>query len=305
MASGKIGFIGLGVMGAPMSTRLLEHGHVLVVHDRDPEAVRKLTTAGATAAASAREVADAARTVFVSLPTPAIVREVALGAEGIVHGSAVRTCVDLSTTGSIVERDVAAALAARGIEAVDAPVSGGAAGAQKGALAVMVAGRPEAVAGVRPLLDVFGKVFVVGERPGQGQLMKLINNILSTTAFAITSEALVAGVKGGLDADTMLAVINAGSGRNGATEDKFPKWVLPRTFAFGFPIASVCKDISLAVDEFQALGVPMWVGGAARQLWHYANAQGGGANDMTSLVTYIEAWADAEVKGKMARATKS
>ena len=104
--------------------------------------------------------------------------------------------------------------------------------------------------------------------------MKLINNILSTTAFAITSEALVAGVKGGLDADTMLAVINAGSGRNGATEDKFPKWVLPRTFAFGFPIASVCKDISLAVDEFQALGVPMWVGGAARQLWHYAQCPG-------------------------------
>jgi 2-hydroxy-3-oxopropionate reductase len=239
--------------------------------------------------------------VFVSLPTPGIVREVALGVNGIVHGSAVRTFVDLSTTGSIVEREVAAALAAREIEAVDAPVSGGAAGAQKGTLAVMVAGRPEAIAGVRPLLDVFGKVFVVGEAAGQGQLMKLINNILSTTAFAITSEALVAGVKGGLDADTMLAVINAGSGRNSATEDKFPKWVLPRTFDFGFPIASVCKDISLAVEEFQALGVPMWVGGAARELWHYANAQGGAANDMTSLVKYIEAWADAEVRGKAAK----
>jgi 2-hydroxy-3-oxopropionate reductase len=301
MANGKVGFIGLGVMGAPMSTRLLERGHALVVHDRDPVAVRGLTAAGATAAASAREVADAAPTVFVSLPTPAIVREVALGENGIVRGSAVRTFVDLSTTGSIVEREVAAGLAAREIEAVDAPVSGGAAGAQKGTLAVMAAGRPEAVAGVRPLLEIFGKVFVVGDSAGQGQLMKLINNILSSTAFAITSEALVAGVKGGLDADTMLAVINAGSGRNGATEDKFPKWVLPRTFAFGFPIASVCKDISLAVEEFQALGVPMWVGGAARQLWHYANAQGGATNDMTSLVKVIEAWADTEVRGKAAR----
>ena len=263
--------------------------------------MRRLTAAGATAAASAREVADAAQTVFVSLPTPAIVREVALGEDGIVRGSAVRTFVDLSTTGSIVEKEVAAASPLREIEAVDAPVSGGAAGAQKGTLAVMAAGRPEAVAGVRPLLEVFGKVFVVGDRAGQGQLMKLINNLLSSTAFAITSEALVAGVKGGLDAETMLAVINAGSGRNGATEDKFPKWVLPRTFAFGFPIASVCKDISLAIEECQALGVPMWVGGAARQLWHYANAQGGAANDMTSLVTYIEAWAEAEIRGKAAK----
>src|SRR4249920_1088712 len=150
-------------MGAPMSNRLLERGHALVVHDRDPEAVRRLGAAGATEAGSAREVANAAQTVFVSLPTPAIVREVALGESGVVHGSAVRTFVDLSTTGSIVEREVAAALAAREIEAVDAPVSGGAAGAQNGTLAVMVAGRPEAVAGVRPLLDVFGKVFVVGE----------------------------------------------------------------------------------------------------------------------------------------------
>jgi 2-hydroxy-3-oxopropionate reductase len=294
----KIGFIGLGVMGGPMSKRLVERGHSLVVNDRDPEAVRRLTAAGATAAATARDVANAADTVFVSLPTPATVREVALGTDGIIRGSAVRTFVDLSTTGSIVEREVAAGLAVREIETVDAPVSGGAAGAGKGTLAVMVAGRPEAVAGVRTLLEVFGKVFVVGERAGQGQLMKLINNLLSQTAVAITAEALVAGVKGGLDADTMIAVINAGSGRNSATADKFPKWVLPRTFAFGFPIASVCKDASLAVDECQALGVPMWVGGAVRQLWQYAQAQGGGARDMTELVKYIEAWAGAEVRGK-------
>jgi len=300
VASGKIGFVGLGVMGGPMSKRLLERGHALVVHDRDRVAVGKVAAAGATEAHSAREVANAAHTVFVSLPTPAIVREVAIGDGGILHGSAVRTFVDLSTTGSTVEKEVAAALAARDIETVDAPVSGGAAGALKGTLAVMAAGPPDAVAGVRALLEVFG----VGDRAGQGQLMKLINNLLSSTAFAITSEALVAGAKGGLDAATMLAVINASSGRNGATEDKFPKWVLPRTFGFGFPIASVCKDISLAVEECQALGVPMWVGGAARQLWHYAQAQGGAANDMTSLVTYIEAWAETEVRGKATAAAK-
>jgi 2-hydroxy-3-oxopropionate reductase len=301
VANTKIGFIGLGVMGGPMSKRLLERGHALVVHDRDPEAVRRLVAAGATAAASAREVANAADTVFVSLPTPATVREVALGPDGILHGSAVRTFVDLSTTGSIVEKEVAAALAARKIDTVDAPVSGGAAGAAKGTLAVMAAGRTETVADLRPLLEVFGKVFVVGDRPGQGQLMKLINNLLSQTAVAITSEALVAGVKGGLDADTMIAVINAGSGRNSATEDKFPRCVLPRTFAFGFPIASVCKDVALAIDEFQALGVPMWVGGAVRSLWQYAYAQGGGPKDMTELVRYVEGWAGAEVRGKAAK----
>lgn len=156
----------------------------------------------------------------------------------------------------------------------------------------MVAGKPAAVERVRALFDVFGKVFIVGEQPGQGQLLKLLNNMLSTTAFAITSEAFVAGVKGGLAPAVMMAVINAGSGKNGATMDKFPKHVLPGTFDFGFPISSVCKDIGLAVEECQALGVPMWLGNAARQLWNVAAQQDGGGRDLTELVRTVEGWSN-------------
>ncbi len=286
-----LGFIGVGVMGRPMARRLIEQGHQLMIFDTDVKALDELAALGARVAHSVREVADSAEIIFTSLPNPAIFKAVALGTNGIVDGSAVRILVDLSTVGSRAEQEVAAGLFARGIETVDAPVSGGAAGARNGTLAMMVAGKPCAVAEVRELFDVFGKVFVVGEQAGQGQLLKLLNNMLSTTAFAITAEAFVAGVKGGLDPQVMMSVINAGSGKNGATLDKFPKHVLPRTFDFGFPIGSVCKDIGLAVEECQALGVPMWVGSSLRQMWHVAALQDGGQRDLTELVLDIEAWA--------------
>jgi 2-hydroxy-3-oxopropionate reductase len=288
-------------MGAPMARRLLERGHALIVHDRDPDAVRRLTRRGAVAARNPRAVADAARVVFASLPTPEAVRAVALGNEGVCRGRAVRTFVDLGTTGSRVTEEVARKLSAAGIATVAAPISGGAAGATKATLAVMAAGPAHAVAAVRPLLAAFGKVFVVGNKPGQAQLLKVLNNMLSSTALAVTSEALVAGVKGGLDPAMMVAVFNAGTGRNSATEDKVPRWVLPRTFAFGHPIAGVCKDIGLAIDECQALGVPMWIGSAARALWQYAAAKGGARKDMTALVTYIEPWAGVRVQARSPR----
>lgn len=292
MADQQLGFIGVGVMGRPMARRLLEQGHSLVIYDKDQGALDELGALGARVAGSVREVADTAEVIFTSLPSPAIFKAVALGADGIVEGRAVRILVDLSTVGSRAEQEVAAGLAAKGIETVDAPVSGGAAGAQKGTLALMIAGKPEVVERVRGLFDVFGKVFIVGEQPGQGQLLKLLNNMLSTTAFAITSEAFVAGVKGGLDPEVMMAVINAGSGKNGATLDKFPKHVLPGTFDFGFPVSSVCKDVGLAVEECQALGVPMWLGNAARQLWNVAAQQDGGDRDLTELVRTVEGWSN-------------
>jgi 3-hydroxyisobutyrate dehydrogenase-like beta-hydroxyacid dehydrogenase len=290
----QIGFIGVGVMGRPMARRLIEAGHSLIVYDRDEHAVAELAALGARAAGSVREVADNAGIVFTSLPTPAVFKQVALGDGGLIEGRTLKILVDLSTVGSRTEKEVADGLLAKGIATVDAPVSGGAAGAKNGTLAIMAAGKPAAVNEVQALFEVFGKVFVVGEEPGQGQLLKLLNNMLSSTAFAITSEAFVAGVRGGLDPEVMMSVINAGSGKNGATLDKFPKQVLPRTFDFGFPIGSVCKDIGLAVEECQALGVPMWVGSVARQVWNYAAMQDGTKRDMTELVKYVERWSSGE-----------
>jgi 3-hydroxyisobutyrate dehydrogenase-like beta-hydroxyacid dehydrogenase len=180
---------------------------------------------------------------------------------------------------------------------VDAPVSGGVAGAKKGTLAVMAAGSHDLVRRVEPVLAVFGRVFEVGERPGLGQVMKLANNLMSATAMAIASEAIVMGVKAGLDPRTMVDVINAGSGRNSATQDKFPNSVIPRSFDFGFATGLMVKDVKLALDEAEAQEVPMWVGSAVRQLWQFASQSLGPGSDITELVKCLEQWAGVEVGG--------
>jgi 3-hydroxyisobutyrate dehydrogenase-like beta-hydroxyacid dehydrogenase len=293
-----IGFIGLGRMGSHMSSRLIAAGHRLVAFDVDAGALARAVQKGATPAKSPAEVASSADIVFVSLPTPDIVKAVALSEQGVIAGSRARMFVDLSTTGPRTAIEVAEALGQKNIVAVDAPVSGGPGGAEKGTLAIMVAASRGAVDELRPLLDVLGKVFWVGEEAGMGQSMKLVNNLLSATAMSITSEALVLGVKAGLDPAVMLDVINAGSGRNTATADKFPRCVLPRRFDFGFSTDLLYKDVKLCLDEGERLGVPMMVGNAVRQLMAITKAREEPGSDITRIVCAVEDWAGVEVKGK-------
>ncbi len=291
-----IGFIGLGNMGFPMVRRLLEAGHRVVVFDTRTEPVDKLVALGAEAAQSVREVADRAETVMVSLPTPDIVRAVATGKGGLIEGNRIRRFVDLSTTGSVMAQHIFDALKEREIVQIDSPVSGGVAGAEKGTLAVMVSG-PRAEADiVEPALAVIGKVFFISEQPGAGQTMKLCNNYLSAAAMAATSEAMVLGVKAGLDPRIMLDVINAGSGRNTATEHKFPKLVVPRTFNLGFTNALMAKDVGLALSEAKALGVPMDVADAVMRALKLACDEIGGDKDLTTVVQPIERRAGVEVR---------
>ena len=287
------GFIGLGRMGEPMALRLVAAGYELVVYDVRPESVAALVAKGARAAASPAEVASAVDAVLLSLPTPPIVREVAAK---VGSGSKVKTVIDLSTTGATAAREIAAALATKGITAVDSPVSGGVAGAVAGTLAVMVAGPRVLCTELEPMLAVFGKVFFIGERPGMGQTMKLANNFLSATALAATSEAIVFGVKAGLDPATMIDVINAGSGRNSASQDKFPRAILPRTFDFGFTTYLMYKDMKLCLEEAAATGVPMSVATAVRELWRRTFEEIGGDKDFTTIVQVVERDASVEVK---------
>ena len=296
MAAGRIGFIGVGMMGSRMAGRLLDAGYELAVYDTSDSALAPLVARGAQRCASPAEVASATETVLASLPTPMVVSAVALGENGVIVGSRVKTFVDLSTTGPRVAAEVAKGLAAKGIAGVDAPVSGGPNGAQNGTLAVMVSCERSVFTPLEPILRVLGKTFLVGERPGMGQTMKLANNLLSATALAITSEALVMGVKAGLDPRVMLDVINAGSGRNSATQDKFPRTVLPRTFDFGFPNALLYKDVKLCLDEGEALGVPMLVGNAVAQLLAVAKVRQGPNADISTIVRCVEEWAGVEVK---------
>lgn len=296
MTDKTFGFIGVGRMGSHMSRRLVAAGHKVVVYDADPRALQQATASGASAAHSPADVASQAEIVLTSLPTPDIVKAVALSSDGIVAGKKAKIFIDLSTTGPRVAGEVAKGLAEKGIVAVDAPVSGGPSGADKGTLAVMVSGPKRLAAELTPILSVIGKVFWVGEEPGLGQTMKLCNNLLSATAISITSEALVMGVKAGLDPAIMLDVINAGSGRNTASADKFPRCVLSRKFDFGFATELLYKDVRLCLEEGERLGVPMIVGNAVRQLVGIAKALEGPGSDITQIVQPVEQWAGVEVK---------
>ena len=296
MTDKALGFIGVGRMGTHMSRRLVAAGHKVVVYDVDPRALQQATEAGASAAHSSADVASQAEIVMASLPTPDIVKAVALSSNGVVAGRKVKTFIDLSTTGPRVASEVAKGLEEKGIVAVDAPVSGGPSGAEKGTLAVMVSGPKSLTNELTPILGVIGKVFWVGEQPGLGQTMKLCNNLLSATAITITSEALVMGTKAGLDPAVMLDVINAGSGRNTATADKFPRCVLTRKFDFGFATDLLYKDVRLCLEEGERLGVPMMVGNAVRQLVGITKALKGPGSDITEIVQPVERRAGVEVK---------
>jgi 3-hydroxyisobutyrate dehydrogenase-like beta-hydroxyacid dehydrogenase len=290
-----VGFIGLGRMGLPMASHLLSAGYQLTVHDVRRESCAALEAKGARYAATPAAVGAAVDTVLLSLPTPPIVREVAFA---VASGGKVKTVIDLSTTGATMAREIAAALAPKGIVAVDSPVSGGVTGAVKATLAVMVACPKAMFADLEPMLKHLGKVFFIGERPGMGQTMKLCNNLLSATAVAATSEAIVFGVKAGLDPTVMVDVINAGSGRNTATEAKFPKSILPRSFDFGFAMGLMYKDVKLCLEEAEAAGAPMRVASAVRELWQLANDEIGPDKDFTELIKVLERRAGVEVKGR-------
>jgi 3-hydroxyisobutyrate dehydrogenase-like beta-hydroxyacid dehydrogenase len=283
-------------MGAPLAEALSDAGHDLVVYDRDPTRIELLVSGGAVAASSSREVADRAELVFVSLPTPDIVRDVACGHDGLVGGAALKTYVDLSTTGAAVAAEVAAFFREGGVDVVDAPVSGGVAGARARTLAVMAAGADDVFGRVEPYLRCFGKnVFLVGHEPGQGQIAKLLNNLLSATAVAITSEALAFGVESGLEPATLLDVFNAGSGRNTATSDKFPTHVITRRFGSGFRLGLMAKDVELCLAEARVKRFPLVLGGLVQQLWTLAAANAAPEADHTEFVRLIEGWTSTSI----------
>jgi 2-hydroxy-3-oxopropionate reductase len=197
--------------------------------------------------------------------------------------------VNTCTVGVPFVREIEQAMAARDITVLDCPISGGPPGARAGALSVMVSGDPAAVERVRPMISLWGRtVTVAGDKPGAAQVLKLTNNILSAVALAATAEAFVMGAKGGLDPEVMLTAINAGSGRNSATEAKFPAAVLTRSFDFGAEMHILMKDIDLAIAQGEELGVPMWVCQAARLIFKHAMHQGAAKEDITAIVRYVE-----------------
>jgi 3-hydroxyisobutyrate dehydrogenase-like beta-hydroxyacid dehydrogenase len=223
---------------------------------------------------------------------------VALGSDGVAHGKAIRIHAEMSTIGRPAVERIAAGLAARGIALVDTPITGGPPGARAGTLALMVAGAAEPVATLRPVLERIGKrLFVLGERPGQGQVMKLVNNLLIAANMVSAFEALSMGAKAGLDPDTMVEVVNAGTGRSFASSDVMPA-VLSGQFRSGATIAVLDKDVALGLEEARSLEVPMWGIEQAARLWRFAASQGRGGDDISELARIMEAWAGAEIRSR-------
>jgi 3-hydroxyisobutyrate dehydrogenase-like beta-hydroxyacid dehydrogenase len=293
-----LGFIGLGNMGFPMCRRLIEAGHRLVVYDVKSEAIERLVKLGAEAAKSPADVAGRVETVMASLPSLDIGMKVATGEDGIVRGNRVKRYVDLSTTGSRFAVEVHGALMDRSIVQIDSPVSGGVPGAEKGTLAVMVSGPLDEIEKVTPALSVIGKVFVVGEKPGSAQTMKLANTVLSAAAMAASCEAIAMGTKAGLDPSVMVEIINAGSGCNTATTQKFPRSILPGTFDYGFGMGLMMKDVRLFLSELEGMGIPTEIAQAVGRLWETATAEHGANSDFTRIAQTVERKAGVEMRSR-------
>lgn len=271
-----------------MARRLIAAGHDVVAFDVSSTACDTLAAHGASIAASPRAVADSAPVLFLSLPSPGIVEETVLGENGAAAGARLEVCVDLSTSGPATAIRLASALATRGIASLEAPVSGGIKGAREGKLSLMVAGPAPQWLRVKPLLELFGRPFFMGENAGAGQTMKLVNNLMGACAIAITSEGMAIGIKAGLDPKRMIEILNVSTGRNSATEDKWPRAVLPRTFDFGFSSGLALKDVRLCLAAANMLGVPLKVGAAVSNLLERTVETFGADSDFTAMAKILE-----------------
>jgi 3-hydroxyisobutyrate dehydrogenase-like beta-hydroxyacid dehydrogenase len=300
--SPRLAFIGCGAMGAPIVERLIDAGHEVHIYDPNPAATAPLVARGAIVSSSLCEAASGRDVAFACLPSPEISLEVALGSGGITECRDLGVYVEMSTIGSRTVKDIASELGKSGIAVLDAPVSGGPRGARAGTLSVMVAGEPDVFAGVKKLFEAIARnVFYVGETPGLGQVTKLANNMISAAGMAAAFEASAMAVKAGVDARVLINTVNASTGRNSATMDKFPASVLTRSFDYGGKLSTMYKDVLLCLEEARELNVPMWVGSNVAQLWFHAMTQGRGNDDYTTLVKMIEDWAGVIVGGNESR----
>lgn len=294
----KIGIIGLGGMGGGMATRLLGLGQAVVGYDISPERLQAFAAAGGEPATSAREVADRAELVLACLPSQEVSFATAFGPGGVAGGKAIRSYAEMSTLGKEAMEKIAAEMDAAGIGFLDAPISGGPKRAEEGALTVILAGRPDTRAAAMETLRMLSQhIFEVGDVPGQAQVVKLVNNMLSITAFMASCEAISIGVKAGLDARTMIDVINVSTGRNSATVDKFPAAILPRSFKYGGPLSIGVKDTELFLKLARSTHMPAFVGSTVANLFALVAEQLGPETDYSNAIKVFEAWGGGIVVG--------
>jgi 3-hydroxyisobutyrate dehydrogenase-like beta-hydroxyacid dehydrogenase len=292
----RVGFIGLGDMGGPMAQQVATKcAGRTTVFDISKKAIAPFD-GRADISVSPADMANRVDVIIGCLPTVASYREAVLGADGLIQGNRVKLYVHVGTTGSPLVRELEAPLAEKGIAIVDAPMAGGPARARAGTMVVMTSGDRHAVARAEPFLRCYANKLVhVGDKPGAGQVMKVVNNIMSSTNLAIAAEALVLGAKGGLDPEQIIEVVNAGTGENYASRNWVPEQILTRKFDMSAQIVIMLKDIKAGLDEAESLGVPLSVGTAVHQLYARTMAEGSPRMDITSIIQPIERDAGIEV----------
>jgi 2-hydroxy-3-oxopropionate reductase len=288
MSKPILGFIGLGIMGKPMANNLLNAGYSLLIHNRSQPAVDELLAAGASAAGSPREVAEGSDVVITMLPDSPDVEQVTLGPGGLIEGARPGLIhVDMSTIAPAVAVRVAEALSARGVLCLDAPVSGGDVGAQRGTLSIMAGGDEATFERVRPIFDVLGKSAVLCGPNGAGQTVKACNQVLVAVTIAGVSEALTLGAKAGVDPAKIVQVLSGGLARCGVLENRGQRMV-QGDFEPGFRIRLHYKDLNIIRQTSSDYGVPLPVAAAVHELFTTAMSHGRGELDHSGLLTVIE-----------------
>ena len=292
----RIGFIGLGLMGAPMARNLMRAGYALTVHNRSQAIVDTLAAEGATPAASPKKVAQASDVLITCVPDSPDVELVALGADGIIEGARPGLIyIDMSTISPPVTRRIAARLKEVGVAMLDAPVSGGDVGAQKGTLSIMVGGAEETFQACLPIFEVMGKQITYIGEIGAGQTAKACNQIVVAATMAAMGEALVLAAKSGVDPARVVDAIKSGAARCWALEVRAPQ-ILRRDLKAGFKAYMQYKDLNIVLDTGRAEQVALPVTAATRELYTAMMAAGRQALDNSAIVTVLEDLAGVEVK---------
>jgi 3-hydroxyisobutyrate dehydrogenase len=299
----RIGFIGLGQMGFPMARNLARAGYRIAAHDLDGETLRRACEAtGAEAPGSLRAIGERCEAVVTMLPDGNAVREVLLGAAGaadcllagLARGSIV---IDMSSSSPVGTRELGERLGKQGVAMLDAPVSGGVKKAKDSTLSIMVGGDAESVARCRPLLDAMGEqIFLTGSL-GSGHAMKALNNYVSAAGLVAAAEAVLAGQRFGLDPKTIVDILNASTGMNNSTQNKFHQYILSRRFDSGFSLDLMVKDLKTAIEVARASGSPTPLGDACLEAWRTAQAELGAGADHTAVVCHWEKLAGTRLGG--------
>lgn len=285
----QIGFIGLGRMGNPMSRRLTDAGFSVIGYDVSATALEKASHLPRSGSLS--EAVRNAQQIITILPDGPAVESAVYGKDGLLASARPgSTLIEMTSSHPRVTRRIAADLSARGVQVLDAPVSGGVRGAEQGTLCVMVGGAAALLETQRPLLECFGRIVHVGDAPGDGDVVKTINNLMSATTVWSAVEAVAVARRAGVAPERMLEAVNLSSGRSNTTENKVAQYMLPRRFTAGFTVAQYLKDLDICLDVAAGLDVPMLLGEALRQVWRAAAQSGLSAEDHTALITLVERW---------------